>query len=50
MNIGMNYANVWQGDIRIKGMTTDGAFQEQCFLWEREVPVSEQAEGYKKNP
>ena len=29
-------------------MTTDGAFQEQCFLWEREVPVSEQAEGYKK--
>ena len=24
----------------IKGRTTDEAFQEQCFLWERGAPVS----------
>ena len=35
----------WQGSVmspshRIKGETTDEAFQEQCFLWERGASVA----------
>ena len=25
---------------RIKGRATDEAFQEQCFLWEKRVPLA----------
>ena len=44
LNIGINYAYVWHGDVVwwknwIKGRTTGEAFQEQCFPWERGDPV-----------